>query len=133
MPHVSGRKLNKKIADKIFIKLIKTFEDAHSKNEFLEFFRELFTRTEKKMLGKRLAIIIFLHKEIPQHRIADILKVSSSTVTRMSLNLETGKYSSIIKLVNRKNFDVDGLIRFLITAGGLMPPIVGRGRWTRIF
>ena len=85
------------------------------------------------MLGKRLAIIIFLYQEIPQHRIADALYVSSSTVARMSLNMEIGKYDSILELFTTKKSDLIDLIEFFLTAGGRMPYRAGRGRWKRIF
>jgi uncharacterized protein YerC len=132
MPHVSGRKLKKKTSDKIFKKLIRTFEDAHQHN-FLAFFNELFTDTEKKMLAKRLAIIFLLNKEIPQHRIVDVLHVSSSTVARMSLNMEIRKYNSLLKITSRKENELVNLIEFILTAGGSLPPIAGRGRWKKVF
>lgn len=133
MPHISKKKLNKETITRLNKKLMATFEDAHGKNGLSKIFRELFTYTEKIMLAKRLAIILLLHKEIPQHRIVDMLLVSPSTVAKMSLNLETGKYNSIIKIVKQRKTGLLDLIEFLLSGGGLMPPIVGRGRWKRIF
>ncbi|MBI3306104.1 hypothetical protein HYZ82_03210 [Candidatus Nomurabacteria bacterium] len=132
MSHVSGKKLKRKTWDRISKKLIKTFEDA-GKDGLPSFLNELFTNTEKKMLSKRLAIIILLHKEIPQHRIAEMLHVSSSTVTRMSLNIEIGKYNSILKVVGRRKGELVGLIEYILTVGGTISHRAGRGRWTRIF
>jgi len=133
MPHISKKKLKKKTFDRLFRKLLSTFEDAHKKHSFSSMMQELFTDTEKTMLTKRLMIILLLSKEIPQHRIVDILHVSPSTVAKMSLLVEIGKYDSIIKIASRKNLGFIDLIEFLLSGGGIMPPIAGRGRWKRIF
>lgn len=133
MPHVSKRKLNKETYNKLFNKFISVFKDAHKNNNFDSVLHELFTKTEKIMLTKRLIIILLLSKKIPQHRIVDILHVSPSTVAKMSLNLEIGKYDSILKSVSKKNTGFLELIEFLLSGGGIMPPIAGRGRWKRIF
>ena len=133
MPHVSKKKLNKKTFNKLFGKLILTFEDAHRKRSFNSVMHELFTNTEKTMLTKRLIIILLLSKEIPQHRIVDMLHVSPSTVAKMSLSLETGKYDSIVKVATKENLGFLELIEYLLSGGGIMPPIAGRGRWKRIF
>jgi len=133
MPHVSKKKLKKETLNKLSKKLLSTFESASKNNSVAQLFKELFTKTEKIMLAKRLIIIILLSKEIPQHRIVEILHVSPSTVAKMSLNLEMGKYNSILKITNKKELGLIHLIEFILSGGGLMPPIVGRGRWKRIF
>jgi len=133
MPHISKRKINKKTYRKLNRKLIATFEDAHKKQGFTRVFRELFTYTEKIMLTKRLAIILLLDKEIPQHRIVDILHVSPSTVAKMSLNLEKGKYEAILQISKEKKTEFLDFIEFLLTAGGTLRPRAGRGRWKKIF
>ncbi len=133
MPHVSSKKLKKEIFNKLFKKLISTFGDAHRKGDFAQFAQEIFTKTEKVMLAKRLAIILLLKKEIPQHRIVEMLNVSPSTVAKMSLSIEIGKYDSIFKIAERKDIELIGLIEFLLTAGGTLRPRAGRGRWKKIF
>ena len=85
------------------------------------------------MLTKRLIIILLLSKEIPQHRIVATLKVSPSTVAKMSLKLEIGKYNSITKILHSKKGGLIELIEFILSGGGIMPPIASRGRWKRIF
>ena len=133
MPHISKKRLKKETYRKLNKKLIETFEDAHKKHGFTRVFRELFTFTEKIMLTKRLAIILLLDKEIPQHRIVDTLHVSPSTVAKMSLSLEKGRYDSILQISTQKKIEFLDFIEFLLTAGGTMPPRAGRGRWKRIF
>lgn len=133
MPHVSKKKLKKKTFNRLFDKFLLTFENAHKEHNFGSIVHELFTDTEKIMLTKRLIIILLLSKEIPQHRIVSALYVSPSTVAKMSLLVEIGKYNSIIKITSRKNVGFLDLIEFLLSGGGIMPPIAGRGRWKRIF
>lgn len=133
MPHVSRKKLEKKTYNRLFNKFISIFEAAYKNSNFNSVLHELFTHTEKTMLTKRLIIILLLSKEIPQHRVVDMLHVSPSTVAKMSLNLELGKYDSIIKVATRKSVGFLDLIEFLFSGGGTMPPIAGRGRWKKIF
>ena len=132
MPHVSKQKLKRETLKRLDKKLVSTFENAYENKNFAKVFRELFTRTEKIMFTKRLAIIFLLSKEIPQHRIVNILKVSPSTVVKMSLKLDTGKFEAIVKTTKKKS-ELVNFIEFLLTAGGTMSPIAGRGRWKRIF
>lgn len=133
MPHVSKKKLKKKTFNKLFNKLLLTFENAHKKHTFNFVLSELLTNTEKVMLTKRLIVILLLNKEIPQHRIVKILHMSPSTVAKMSFSLEIGKYNSIIKTTGKKGGEFLDLIEFLLSGGGVMPPIAGRGRWKIIF
>lgn len=133
MPHVSKRRLKKKTYQQINRRLIETFENAYDNKSFMKIFHELFTYTEKVMLAKRLAIIFLLSQEIPQHRIVDMLHVSPSTVARMSLCLETGKYDSIVKITAKKKGELVKFVEFLLSAGETMPPIAGRGRWKKVF
>ena len=133
MPHISGRKLKSKTLKKLNDKFLSTFENAHRQHGFNKVFRELFTYTEKIMLAKRLAIIFLLSKQIPQHRIVKALKVSPSTVAKMSLKLELEKYNSILKIFDQKKSGLVDFIEYLLSGGGLMPPIAGRGRWKKLF
>lgn len=132
MPHVSNQKLNKEVLKRLDKKLITTFENASGKKTFNKVFRELFTRTEKIMFAKRLTIVFLLSKEIPQHRIVDMLKVSPSTVAKMSLKVERGNFDTLIA-TTKKHSELINFIEYLLTVGGTMHPVAGRGRWKKIF
>ncbi len=129
MPHISSKKLDKDILEKLFNKLFSTFKQANKKESIPKMFDELFTDTEKIMFAKRLAIILMLNSNIPQHRIVMILKVSPSTVARMSLGIEIGKYKSIIKISLEEKMSLEKLIWNIMTAGGVMPPKSGKRNW----
>src|SRR3989338_2701406 len=126
MPHISSKKLDEKLLEKLFRKLIVVFEQAQNKRYMTEVTKELFTETEKIMLAKRLAIILMLSGNTPQHKIADVLKVSHTTVVKMSLGVKIGKFNSILKISKEERVDIEKLVWNILTVGGIMPPKIGR-------
>lgn len=133
MPHVSNKKIKQDLLEKIFGKLIVVLGEARKNNSLSQVANELFTPTEKIMLAKRLAIILMLDSDIPQHRITNILNVSPTTVVKMSLGIEIGKYRSILKISKVEKTDLEKMVWNILTAGGIMPPKVGRKYWTKHF
>lgn len=131
MPHVSKRKLDQKTFDKIFKKLVIVLERAQSKQKLISVLDELLTETEKIMLAKRLAIILLLCGETPQHRIAEVLLVSPTTVSKIALQVEIGKYDSIKNISTKEKIDLEQAVWLLLTAGGIMPPRTGSKYWRK--
>jgi len=131
MPHVSKKKLDKETFEKIFRKLIAVLERAQNQKKLTPILDELLTETEKIMLAKRLAIVLMLSGNTPQHRISEALFVSPSTVTRISLSIEVGKYDLITSISKKDRIDLEKIIWLLLTAGGIMPPRVGRKYWRK--
>lgn len=125
MTHVSKKKLDKTISKKLWNQLLRTFKNAGRMSAADVIVKELFTYTENTMFAKRLAIILLLDRGIPQHVITEELNVSPSTVVRMSLNIEIGKYNQILRIAGKQNL-LDILERIILMG---MPPRVGRGRW----
>lgn len=133
MPHISSKKINPLLSEKAFKKFISILGKANEKNYFSLVAEELFTSTEKIMLAKRIAIILLLSDKIPQDRIVNVLKVSPSTVSKMSLKLEIGKYATILQISKKEKFDLEKLVWNRLTVGGIMPPKVGRRYWKNTF
>ncbi len=131
MPHVSKRKLDQDIFNKIFRKLIIVLEYAQNKKKFTSVLEEILTKTEKIMLAKRLAIVLLLFGNTPQHRIAAVLLVSPTTVSKIALQVETGKYNSIKSISIKEKTDLEQAIWLLLSAGGIMPPKTGGRYWRR--
>jgi len=131
MPHVSSKQLDSVLSEKLFTKLLVVFGQAQNKNSLSKVINELLTPTEKTMLAKRLAIILMLKSHTPQHKIADILKVSPSTIARISLDAEIGEYDSILKISSREEADIEKLVWNILTVGGMMPPRAGKKYWTK--
>jgi len=89
MPHVSFRKLSKKIEDELISNLKLVFRKINKEDEMSKFFLSLLSSTEQLMLAKRLAIIVLLQEGISEAKIADSLNVTRITVEKMRLFLET--------------------------------------------
>ena len=130
MPHISKRKLSKEHFNKLVLELIKSLERSFKKSETKAVFYEFFTYTERAMLAKRLAVIAMLSQEVSNYAISEVLHMSPSTVEKMSLRYERGKYDGIIKYALGKK-DVWEIIDNILTIGGFMPPRVGGKRWRR--
>lgn len=131
MPHISNKKLSSKLTEKLFSKLITVLGKAQNQQSLSLITNELFTPTEKIMLAKRLAIVLMLANNIPQHRITEILQVSPTTVAKASLMIEIGKYNAILKISKKEKQDIEKLVWNILTVGGIMPPKVGRKYWRK--
>ena len=131
MPHVSKKKLDKKTRGKLFSKLLTVFGHAQNHRDLAHLFDEILTETEKIMLAKRLAMVLMLDSDIPWHRIAEALSVSTSTVTRYSLGVEKGRYDFIRNISKKDKTYLEKIIWLLLTAGGILPPRVGRKYWRK--
>jgi len=131
MTHVSSKKLNPRFLEKLFVKLLAVLGRAENKNTLSLVANELFTSTEKIMLAKRLAIILLLANNIPQHRITETLKVSPTTVAKASLGIEIGKYAAILKVSKKEKIDLEKLVWNILYVGGIMPPMVGEKYWRK--
>lgn len=90
MTQVSRIPLRKEMENRIFEIFLKSLAKAHQKWEIKSFIEDLLSPTEKLMLAKRLSIAFLLCKGYDQRSISRLLKVSLSTVNRMSLRLQLG-------------------------------------------
>jgi uncharacterized protein YerC len=131
MTHISGKKVDQKLMDSLFKKLIVLIEKSDRKSTSLVV-NELFTQTEKVMFAKRLAVILMLSSKIPQEKIYETLKMSPTTIAKVSLAIENGKYKNILSIVGHEKVDVEKIIFNILTLGGLVPPIAGKKRWRKI-
>ena len=128
MPHISQKKMNDKDFNKIYDPLISFFDTAGNQRKSDILFREFLTNTEKIMLAKRLAILCLIDDSVSEHYISYILNVSPSTISRISLSYEHGKYpyiSNIIKKNKQNIWDVlEGIVRSSVEG------YVGPKRWS---
>ena len=108
MPHVSRKKLKKKVFIKIGEQLSDTIAKANSARELKWIFKELVTPTERIMLAKRLAIILMLEKGYSFDIIQKTLKVTPQTIVRFWKISKQSSYKPIIKEIStdktRRNF-----------------------------
>jgi len=107
---------------------VNALEEADDRARVAPMLRELFTKTEKVMFAKRIALIYLLSKDVPFEKIEELLHLSPVTISKYSLRMEMDKYKQTIAIVNRKGKFMD-ILEKILQAG--MPPR-GRGRWKKI-
>lgn len=104
MTQVSKRYLAPNVQKRMYEILIKAISKASYSQDIIQFLTDLLSPTEQIMLAKRLAIAYLLVKEDWTTReITQILKVSLTTVNRVSLtlNIQGRGYRKIIKSLIR--------------------------------
>lgn len=122
MSHVSKKLLEQKKFFDIHKELFKAIAELSRSGRTSVALGELFTKTEKLMLAKRLAIICMLDRKESIYAIERALKVSPSTVARISLGCEKGAYSHLISEIRGQN-------SFWVQLEKIIPPRVGRNRF----
>jgi uncharacterized protein YerC len=131
MPHISSKKLKKETLNKLYGEFSRAFEKSARKSGAKFFLGDLLTKTEKIMLAKRFAVIYFLSQGIPISYIAESLGMSYSTILRMSLKYDIGKYSSLLKILEEDKTNIWEILEKILKAG--LPPRAGRGRWKFLY
>src|SRR3989344_423690 len=131
MPHVSSKKLKKEHLQKLYNEFSSALEKSARKSWIKFFLNDFLTHTEKIMLAKRFAVIYLLSQDVPASYIAEALCMSPSTIFRMSLKYDIGKYSSLLKTIREENKDIWKIFEKILRAG--LPPIAGRGRWKFLY
>jgi len=130
MPHVSSKKLKKESLQKLYDEFSIALEKSAKKSVKL-FLNDLLTHTEKIMLAKRFAVIYLLSKDVPVSYISDSLCMSPTTIFKMSLKYDIGKYSSLLKTITNNNKEIWEILEKILRAG--LPPRAGRGRWKFLY
>jgi len=91
MSQVSKRFLAKDIELKLYQTLWESLAKLKSQNEIQAFLADLLSPVERTMVAKRLAIAVFLEKGYSYNSIKNILKVSATTIAKISLILSGNK------------------------------------------
>jgi len=101
MPQVSRWQLSPKIEKTIFDLFIKALAKIREEKEVEAFINDFFTPTERVMLAKRFAIIYLLDKGVGIREIANLIKVSTSTVSRINIWFKRGgeSYRKLIRKI----------------------------------
>ncbi len=124
MTQVSRRFLDTKTQNYIIQTFIAAAGKLSSPLLTQAFLQDLLTPTEQIMLAKRLCIAYMLEKKYPQRAIADTLRLSTTTITRVSTVLKSKSigYKKVIgaMLVDEKISDFFNKLDTMI--GKLIPP-----------
>ena len=91
MTQVSRRYLPPQVSAQIFDMFLSTLSSLPSPTTTASFIEDLLSPTEQIMLGKRLSIAYMLIKGYAQRDIQNILKVSLTTVSKISLTMKNPK------------------------------------------
>ena len=99
MSQVSPQPIDKKTLREIYNILAATITNPNvSKKQHQACFDELFTSTEKIMIGKRLAAISLLSQGITSYRTGKMLQMSETTTGKFSERIEKGELKHVVKL-----------------------------------
>ncbi len=101
MPQVSRRLLARKIEKRMYEVFESALADLKKSQDIRNFVDDLLTPTEKIMLAKRLAIAVLLAKGYNYRQIADVLKLSSGTITAVLKHqfINGQGYSVVVKKI----------------------------------
>ena len=127
MPHISQKKMNDKDFNKIYDQLVSFFDTAGNQRKSDILFREFLTDTEKIMLAKRLAVLCLIDDSVSEHYISYILSVSPSTVSRISLSYEQGKFQYISNIIRKNKQNIWDVLEGAVRSS--MEGYVGPKRW----
>ncbi len=129
MARVSKQKLNKKTLNQINKRLVDTVARLETSYSTKSFLNDLLGESEKIVLAKRLSIIFMLQENISKYKISKLLKVSESTVKRISFDISLGKYENIKKIINKKKNRLTFWTGMDLVLKLEIPSIVGGGQW----
>lgn len=106
MPHISKKKISKQAASHLE-KHLTSFVIELSQQKRHQVFNELFTKTERMMAAKRLAIIYLIAQNTPTLKISELFQVSPSTVARFEHAVENGSFRQTTEWLKRSRQSKD--------------------------
>ncbi len=101
MSQVSKYPVHEKVSERIYELLLKVITDSCDKEEAKNLMEDLLTPTEKIMLGKRLTTAMLIIKGYSYREIGKIIRISPSTVTKMSIQLKYGENGGLKRFVDK--------------------------------
>lgn len=136
MTQVSKYPLRKEIEKRMLEVFLDSFVMVKTGGQVEKLVSDLLSPTEQTMLAKRLSIALLLYKKFDQRSVSKILKVSLSTVNKVSLALQRGSggYTMVISsIVKQEKFHaflekLDDSLAELVMMGRKAPNL-RRARW----
>lgn len=134
MTQVSRIPLKKEIEIRVYEVLMESIAAATSHDVVTRLLDDLLSPTERLMIAKRLSIALLLLKQYDQRTISGWLKVSLSTVNKVSRALQVGRggYQAVIGSILRKR-EFKAFMQKIDAALGdlILPRHVDRRNWHR--
>lgn len=128
MVRVSKIKIDKQIYSKIYTQFISALVDLN-KQKSIALIDDLFTEPEKIMLVKRLATMLMLKEGLSNSTITNSLKISPSTVTRISKIVREKQTDFIESLFVDRDARQRFIKKILILRHELLPTRPGGASW----
>jgi len=100
MTQVSQIKLRPEIEERIYKLLVEVLAGIRNTSDFTNFLDDFISPTEKTVLAKRLAIAVLIAKGNDYDRIRQVLRVTPSTIAKMSFHMQYGN-GSIRKTIDK--------------------------------
>ena len=134
MVQVPRRQLKNEIREEISENLWIAISAVSKKEDVLDFIYDILSPAERLMIEKRLAVAILLLRGWKYDSIKEFLKVSNSTINSVRSNIERGGkgFRFIVEQLGKKK-SLGQIIKKSEKSFGIMPPIVGRGRWAFLY
>ena len=125
-------RLSKKKREDLHKQFVKAVVDLETTKGGERFLYEILTPSEIEMLSKRFAALILISQnKFSKYRIAKILKMTTSTITRLSKSVEAGRFKYF------KEIEYDGENAFVeyfkILFDFNVFPDRKRGRWAFLY
>lgn len=123
MVRLNKNALTKDQLDKLFEQLNSTLSKLSSTDTNL-LLSDLLGNEEKIMLAKRLGVIILLLEGYSLYKISDVLKVSSATASKLKEDLDNGKLSNLVAILNKNKkdyFEILDTLDSILHLGGILP------------
>lgn len=132
MAFVSKRELPGGVKEKLYAQLVDVFTAHEGKFDSKKLVYELFTPTERLMFAKRIAIVLLLEKGYTSYGIAQLLNVSDSTVSRLDVQRERGRFAHIARVLKNREHrhSFIGILETVLTLG--LPGVASRKMHERI-
>lgn len=108
MSQVSGYPIHKKVEERMFEIFKSTISSLRNNEDIEDFLDDFLSPVEKIMLSKRLAIAVLLAKGHNYPMIAEILRVTPSTIASVSLRLKyagKGYKKAVEKILSAEKAD----------------------------
>lgn len=109
MPHVSTKPMSKETSVQIHKLLLECFsQNDVSLKSHKAFINEILTKTEKEMLGKRLAAISLMSQGLSVYKTSKKIKLGQPTVNKIKIRLEKNYYKNTLNVCRTARKDALG-------------------------
>lgn len=108
MPHVSKKKVDKKVLNEISDFLVFVFAGVNNEKEMRMLMDAFLTSTEKIMLAKRLGIAYLVKEKVPLEEIAETLSITRPTIDKIRIwsKIEESGFELALKVLRKtKNME----------------------------